>query len=261
MRKRHWIGLALILLILLGAFCFPWLLLRMEQRRAEEQVLTVTEEAQLNVTQLSLTEKQMMLAKDEILVLEETEPNSQACSRLINSALKELEILWRSGAIDEHSYMAAEWNQQTLQVRQCVAFCRENATVFRFYSLCDPDGLISLCLDVDTEKILRVSILEAWVQGEEMLSGVNKGEASYEVEMQAWAQYYGLRLEGVRQWHEDVEILRQEAVLSDDDGQRFVFCKLYNYENGGLGWQSVPETAFDVADMIQQGLEEDTDLG
>ncbi len=261
MRKRYWIGLALILLILLGAFCFPWLLLRMEQRRAEAQVLTVTEDAQLNVTQLSLTEKQMLLATDEILVLEETEPNSQACSRLIYSALKELEILWRSGAIDEHSYTTAEWNQQTLQVRQCVAFCRENATVFRFYSLYDPDGLISLCLDVDTEKILRVSVLEAWTQGEEMLRGTSKGEDSYEAEMLAWAQYYGLQLKGVRQRQEDVVIFRQEAVMMDDDGQRFVFCKLFNHENGGLDWQSVPETDHDVADSIQEGLGADTKIG
>ncbi len=258
MRKPYWIGFALTLMILLGAFCLPWLLLRMEQRRAEKQVLTVTEDAQLSTAQLSLTKKQLMLAKDEFLIWHETEPDSEECRRLIDSALKELKILQRSGAIYESSYLVAE--AADLEVRQCVAFCRENVTVFRFYSLSDSGGLVSLCLDVDTEKILRVSYMEAWEQAEEMRSDVSKGEASYEGELLAWAQYYGLKLEGVRQRHEDVTIIRQEAVLSDDDGQRFVFCKLYNDENGGLGWQSVPETTFDIADMIQQGLEEDTNM-
>lgn len=258
MQKRHWVGLALILLVLLGAFCFPWLLLRMEQRRAEEQVLTVTEDAQLNATQLSLTEKQIMLANDEFLVWEETEPNSEECNRLIDSALNELEILWRSGAIDEYSYSITE--VVALQVRQCVAFGGEDAKVFRFYSLYDSDGLISLCLDADTEKILRVAVLEAWAQGEEMMRDASKGETPYEAELLAWSQYYGLRLEGVRQYYESVAIIRQEAVLSDDDGQRFVFCKCYNFDNGGMGWQSVSETAPDITDMIQQGLQEDTNL-
>ena len=257
MGKRYWIGLVLVLLILLGAFCVPWLLLRMEQRWAEKQVLTVTEEAQLNAVQLSLVDKQIMLAKDEILILEDAEPDQGECDRLIDSARKEMENLWRSGAIDEHSYLTLE--MMSMQVRQCVAFSRADATVFRYYSLNDAEGLVRLYLDYDTEKILRIAFLEAWAQGEEMARDIEKAvDAS---EMQAWAQYYGLKLEGVGQRLDDTGEFRQEALLTGEDGQRFVFCKIYNYENGDLDWRSVEETTLDFTDSIQEGAEEDANVG
>lgn len=213
--------------------------------------MTLTEDAQLNAAQLSLTEKQRMLATNEILVLEDVVPEQGESERLIDSARKEMETLWRSGAIDECSYLTTE--MLSFQVRQCMAFSRADATVFRYYSLADAEGVFYLILDFDTEKILRIAISDAWVQGEEMARDTEKAvDAS---EMQAWAQYYGLKLEGVRQRLEDTGEFWQEAVLTGEDGQRFVFCKLYNFENGGLGWQSAEETAFEFADSIQEGLE------
>jgi hypothetical protein len=53
----------------------------------------------------------------------------------------------------------------------------------------------------------------------------------------------------------------QEAILTDEDGQRVVFCKAFNSENGGLGWRSVPERDMGIAESpIQFGGEEDTNI-
>ncbi len=260
MQKRYWFGLALVLLILLGAFCFPWLLLRWEQRQAEKQVLTVTEDAQLSVSQLSLSEKHLFLSNQTFVILQETELSTEESRQLADSALKELDILWRGGAVDDFSYFAAVEHGQDLQVRLCTAMT--DVAVFRFYTLSDAEGFLRLYLDVDTEKILRLGLLEAWEQGGEMQMLLDTEKSVYSnqawEEMQTWAQYYGLMLEDVQLWLEDDSILRQEALLTDEAGRRIVFGKLFNRENGGMGWQSVPETSDCLPDSIQFGVEEDT---
>ena len=263
MQKRYWIGFGLVLVILLGAFCAPWLLLRWEQQRAEKQVLTVTEDAQLRVSQLSLSEKHRFLSNETFIILQESELSEEEGQRLKDGALQELDLLWRSGAVDDLSYSAAIECGSDLQVRLCVAIT--DAAVSRFYILRDTAGILQLYLDVDTEKILRLSLLGAWEQEEEMLRlwEADKSTAPPEAweQMEAWAQYYGLKLEDVRLRLEEDGLFCQEAILTDEDGQRVVFCKAFNSENGGLGWRSVPERDMDIGESpIQFGGEEDTNI-
>lgn len=262
MQRRYWLGFALVLLILVGSFCLPRILLRWEQGQVEKRVVTVTEEAQLSPSSLSLAEKHRILSDDSFVILQETELSAEESVRVKESAMQELELLWRSGAVDDFSYRAVVERGQQLRVRLCVAIT--DAAVFRFYDISEEEGILRLDLDADTEKILRLALMEAWETGATMqtLWETTKGEGSYEPweEMQAWAQYYGLKLEDVRLWNEDGTTFRQEALLLDENGKRTVFCKLYNSENGGMGWQAVPEMDFSE-DSIQSGIKEDTNIG
>lgn len=247
MKRKNWIWLCLIAVILLGAFLFPKLLIWIEQLRAEEQVLTYGTGTLLNFEELGLAEKQQLLASGDLAVLGDIGEEPDADQSILPAFFKELDKLYEYGAIDVVFYNVLTELFFDSKAEDCIAYDSLEMHSFRYYAVTSAFGDAYAYVDAETGKIL--SLCCRYYAEEILFSGTNdtKGDSTYEAQIRSWAEYYGMTVESLRNYDfsESADYAAGEVApivsctLRDGAGIIFRFGLTFHVYENGLFWQSL----------------------
>ena len=248
--RNKWLWLAVVLAVVIAAFLFPRVMLWMEQKNAQDYVLSHGMGTLLNFDELKLSEKQSLLAKGSLTYVEEQDANT---GEILEDFYSELETLHSCGALSEGIYAlsleAFASDRVTLSVRRALDSAGAS------FHLCEITGeMASAYYDTETGKVLGL----AFYNGIDVFSAFYDAESkavapaeNLQAQLRSWAEYYGMRagvlvvndLQGA-----SFSAFAQCTMHDSTDGS-FTFAARVSEEYGIIFFAAVPNET----DSIQEG--------
>lgn len=247
--RSKWIWLAVVLAIVIAAFLFPRIILWIEQKNAQDEVLTHGMGTLLNFDALKLSEKQRVLTSGTLTFVEEQGTMEK---ELLEDFYLEIETLHACGALSNGFYAACVDVFATEAVTSKVWHALDSTGAsFRVYTL--RAGPVSAYYDAETGKILNL----AFYDGSESLLPYEDAEkmdgslsAGLQAQLRSWAEYYGVRADDFSdtEWNNDIFSMFTQCTMYDSTGGSFSFGTGVSGEDGSIFFGSVPNET----EMIQE---------
>ncbi len=239
--RSKWIWLAVVLAIVIAAFLFPRIMLWIEQKNAQDDVLTHGTGTLLNFDTLKLSEKQRVLASGTLTFVEEQGTMEK---ELLEDFYLEIETLHDCGALSNGFYAACVDVFAIEAVTSKVWHALDSTGAsFLVYTL--RAGPVSAYYDAETGKILNLVFYNGWesllpYEDAEKMGG--SLSAGLQAQLRSWAEYYGVRADDFSdtEWNNDIFSMFTQCTMYDSTGGSFFFGAGVSGEDGSIFFGSVP---------------------